>query len=259
MKPELLVPILTFPPVERIVTSLSVVPINIVEGSIHLWGFSLEEGAGCVERCRAVLSHDEQSRVARFVRHEHRISYVLSRGGLRAVLARYVGVDPSALMFQSGPNGKPLLVDGHGRPDALKFNLAHSHGRMVVAVAQGREVGVDLERIRAPVDVSKLSERFYASEEHERIMCYSGFERARMFYRYWVAKEAVLKGQAVGLRALQQCAMLFPERASKAVARVFKRSSLESGWTVRWLDCGAEWEGAVAARGDGWTVEILSV
>ncbi|WP_455241488.1 4'-phosphopantetheinyl transferase family protein, partial [Petrachloros mirabilis] len=134
MEPELLVPTLTFPPVERIVTSLSIVPISIVKGAIHLWPFSLEGGAGCVERCRAVLSHDEQGRVERFVRQEHRISYILSHGGLRAVLARYVGVDPSALTFQSGSNGKPLLLDSRGRPDALKFNIAHSHGRMVIAV-----------------------------------------------------------------------------------------------------------------------------
>ncbi len=46
-----------------------------------------------------------------------------------------------------GPNGKPVLsrkTDSLG----LCFNLSHSHGLAMLAVALGREVGIDVERIR---------------------------------------------------------------------------------------------------------------
>ncbi len=251
-------PTLTFPSVERIVTGGSVLPVLLAERSVHLWGFSLTGSTDSVEQCRAWLSREEQSRADRFIRPEHRINYVLAHGGLRAVLARYAGTEPSFMTFRSGQTGKPLLLDQQGRPDALKFNLSHSHGRMVVALARAQEVGVDLELVREHADVVKLADRFYAPVEYEQIVNQAGFERVRSFYRYWVAKEAVLKGQAVGLKSLQQCAILSSGPASEAIAQVAQGASLSSGWTVRWLDCGTGWEGAVAARGNEWTVETFS-
>ena len=258
MEPKSLVPTLTFPSVERIVTGGSVLPVLLAGRSVHLWSFSLTGSADSVEQCRAWLSREEQSRADRFIRPEHRVNYILAHGGLRALLARYTGTKPASLTFRSSATGKPLLLEQQGRPDALKFNLSHSHGRMLVALARAQEVGVDLELVREHADVVKLADRFYAPVEYEQIVNQAGFERVQSFYRYWVAKEAVLKGQAIGLKSLQQCAILSSGPVSEAIAQVAQGSSLSSGWTVRWLDCGSGWEGAVAAWGNEWTVEMFS-
>lgn len=258
LEPRSFVRTLAFPSVERIISRRSVSPLTLAERSVHLWGFSLAGSPDSVEQCRAWLSREELGRADRLVRPEHRIIHVLAHGGLRAVLARYAGTEPSGITFVSGPTGKPLLLDQQGRPDALKFNLSHSHGRMLIALAHAQEVGVDLEQVREHANVVKLAERFYAPVEYERIVSYAGFERVRSFYRYWVAKEAVLKGQAVGLKSLQQCTIVSSGGEYEAVAQVAEGSSLPSGWTVQWLDCGNEWEGAVAACGKEWTVEICS-
>lgn len=75
---------------------------------------------------------------------------VASRPALREILGRYLGLPADELRFETGRHGKPRLAGPAGE---LAFNLSHSSALALVAVAR-REVGVDVERIRAkrPVD-----------------------------------------------------------------------------------------------------------
>ena len=54
--------------------------------------------------------------------------------------------------FQPGATGKPALLDQQGDPHVLRFNLSHSHGRMLVAIANGQNVGIDLEQVRGNLE-----------------------------------------------------------------------------------------------------------
>jgi 4'-phosphopantetheinyl transferase len=217
----------------------------------------LDGNAAFVDQCRGVLNEAERARAVRFLRHDDQRRYVLAHGGLRALLSRYAGLDPMALTFQSGSSGKPSLTDGKNCPHPLQFNLSHSHGRMLVAVAKCLEVGADLEQIRGRVEVAKLAERFYVPSEREKVAALSGSEQARRFYRYWVAKEALLKGQGVGLPSLQQCEILTAE-SPRTEVQLSKGTSLLPGWTIHWLDCGAGWAGAVSAQGNDWIVRVMT-
>jgi 4'-phosphopantetheinyl transferase len=130
---------------------------------------------------------------------------------------------------------------------------------MLIAVAGERDIGVDLEQVRDKVEVVALAERFYASAEYQRVLSLSGSDQARQFYRYWVAKEAVLKGQGVGLLSLRQCEILTAEIPSRAVAQVFPGSAMRGGWTIQWVDCGDGWVGALSAHGSDWEVRAMTV
>ena len=79
--------------------------------------------------------------------------------------------------------------------------------------------------------------------------------RAAMFFRYWVAKEAVLKAQGIGLQALSQCEILLGADGDSAAVRVPPGSLLHGLWRVRFLSCGEGWEAAVSAEGVDWVVE----
>ena len=48
---------------------------------------------------------------------------------------------------------------------ALRFNLAHSHGLAVLAVTLGRELGVDVERVRPEVSTEGIAERHFSPRE----------------------------------------------------------------------------------------------
>jgi 4'-phosphopantetheinyl transferase len=146
--------------------------------------------------------------------------------------------------------GKPSLTrELRGQP-TVTFNISHAHGRALIVVSKGQEVGVDLERIRPDVEVAKLSERYFAPPEHATIMQSTQEQRAARFFRYWVAKEAVLKAQGIGLQALSQCEILLGADGVGAEIRVPVDYPLQINWKIRFLNCGEGWEAAVAK---GWT------
>ena len=249
-------PTVTFPSLEGLVTVDDPAPLTLDDRAVHVWGFSLDGSATVLTCCRAWLNEEERVRAVRFIRQEDQTRYILAHGGLRAVLARYTGLDPAALRFQAGSAGKPALLDQQGGPHALRFNLSHSHGRMLIAVAQEQDVGADLEEMRDKVEVVKLAKRFYAPFEYQEILCRSGFDQVQQFYRYWVAKEAVLKGQGVGLLSLRGCEILTPDDAATCHVSLSDGAALQAGWTIQWLACGVGWQGAVALPGKDWNVRV---
>jgi len=251
-------PVVAFPSIELIATDSWSAPITIDDRTIHVWGFSLDACPSLMKQYRSWLSEDECGRAVRLVRKKDQLRYVLAHGGLRAVLARYTGLDPSFVTFQIGVTGKPVLANTNNGQCRVHFNLSHSHGRMLIAVTRNQDVGADLEQIRDTVEAVKLAERFYASSEHVRVAGATGLEQAKRFYRYWVAKEAVLKGQAVGLLSLRQCEILGPNDAARAKVRLLETATMQAGWSVYWLECGPQWAGAVSAHGSDWTIRTMT-
>lgn len=256
MNPSIAEPVVAFPSIEGLTTADHSLPLRLVGRTVHVWGFSLDGNAAVLKRCRAWLSEEECGRAARFIRREDQIRYGLAHGGLRAVLARYTGLDPAALRFQARATGKPALLDEQGTQHELRFNLSHSRGRMLIAVTRGQDVGIDLEEVRDKAEVDKLAERFYSPVEYQEIMSRSGLARVQQFYRYWVAKEAVLKGQGVGLRSLRSCEVFTPPDATGSEVCPPDGAGLQPGWMIRWLACGGGWQGAVALYGKDWNVSV---
>jgi 4'-phosphopantetheinyl transferase len=252
-------PVMAFPPVGALTTTTQISNVVLDDRTVDVWSFTLEDSASVLQRCQTWLNEEERARAQRFIHAEQRTDFILAHGGLRGVLARYLALSPAAMEFQVGSNGKPMLLDRPGSSQTLRFNLSHSHGRMLVAVAKGREVGIDLEQVREKLDALKLGERFYADTEYQDLKNRTEPDRTWQFYRYWVAKEAVLKGQGTGLQSLQQCEILptGPGQLPSATVRWLPPSTMQSGWTIQWLNCGAGWQGAVSADGSDWRVRIM--
>lgn len=229
--------------------------ISLQLGAVHLWGIELDGSTRCLECCSRWLDEEEQHRAARLVREEDRSHYIFAHGGLRAVLSRYLGTGPGMIALHRSAEGKPFLAKELDGQPPITFNMSHAHGRALIAVSMGQEVGVDLERIRPDVEVAKLSERYFAPSEHTRIIEADQEQRAARFFRYWVSKEAVLKAQGVGLQGLSQCEVLLGADGVGAEIQVPEGSRLQHDWTVRLLSCGEGWEAAVAAQGKDWVVQ----
>jgi 4'-phosphopantetheinyl transferase len=216
--------------------------------AVHLWGIELDGSPACLERCARWLDEDEQRRAMRMVREEDRRRYVLAHGGLRAVLSRYLGIGPDVLKICRREAGKPSLTGELQDPPTITFNMSHAQGRALIAVSKGQEVGVDLERVRPDIEVAKLSERFFASSEHAAIMQSAQERRATSFFRYWVAKEALLKAQGIGLRGLSQCEIYLGADGVGAEVLVPVGSLVQNKLRVRLLTCDEGWEAAVAGQ-----------
>lgn len=161
-------------------------------GSLDLWTIRLDaDPIGKVADCLAV---DEEARADRFRRPEDRRRYKAARGGMRAILGRYLGADPAGLAFRYGPHGKPELP---GAP--IHFNLAHSHELAVLAVADEGPVGVDVEYLDRPRDAPAIVNRFFTERERAVFAALPEALRIEAFYRGWTGKEAYLKAIGKGL------------------------------------------------------------
>ncbi|MDH4079616.1 MAG: hypothetical protein OEU68_07365, partial [Nitrospira sp.] len=136
--------------------------IPIEPSAVHLWGIELDGPPQCLERCAGWLDEVEQQRAARFVRKDLQRQYKLAHGGLRAVLSTYLGVAPNHVAIDRTATGKPFLTRDRQDQPTITFNLSHAHGRALIAVSNGQEVGVDLESVRSEVNASALSERYFS-------------------------------------------------------------------------------------------------
>jgi len=194
------------------------------------------------------LDEGERRRAARLVREENRRHYVLAHGGLRAVLSKYLGVPPGEIVLERTATGKPFLTRELRDRSAIMFDLSHTHGRALIAVSQVQEVGVDLEYVRSEVEVEKLSKRYFTRSEHTAIMEAPEEQRAVRSFCYWVAKEALLKAQGIGLQGLPDCEIFLETDGVDTEVRARWGTQFTDTLQARLLPCENGWEAAVAAQ-----------
>lgn len=220
---------------------------------IHLYAFRLADTPASMRGWLASLSPGERTRAARFVQPHHRDRYVIAHGVLREVLARHVDVAPGRLAFEQEPGGKPRLAAAH-RSD-VTFNLSHSDDCALLAIARHRAIGVDLERIRPDIDPLAIASRFFFGAERAWLEGLPSAARQGAFFRLWVAKEAVLKGDGIGLELpLDRFAVRCDLHERSVSVETHDPDRLAPDWRVAMLPLAPGWCGAVAARGIGWRV-----
>ena len=144
-----------------------------------------------------------------------------ARVALHSILERVAG---RPVVLDRLPQGKPYLRE----LPHIKFNLSHTKGRALVAVAEEVEVGVDIERIRPMSDVARIAERFLPPGDAEVLADTPMPDREREFFRRWTRAEALWKAAGLGL----YCAGKKPE----------------GDWHVEDIDAGEGYSAAVAAN-----------
>jgi 4'-phosphopantetheinyl transferase len=146
--------------------------------------------------CLALLDDEERARAARFEVAEPRRQFVITRGALRLLLARRLGRPAQALAFATGRHGKPFAVVD-GVPSKVEFNVSHSAGRGLIAIGRG-PVGVDIEFLGREADFHLVAKGVLTAAEQAALRLTAGAERARLFYRLWTQKEALIKATGFG-------------------------------------------------------------
>lgn len=165
------------------------------DDEIHVWCVGLDEAADAAALA-ACLSAGERERAGGLPSSAHRRRFVAARATLRQLLGCYLGEEPGAVVFAHGAHGKPFLPQG-----GLHFNVSHTQGLVLYAIASAREVGVDVEWMRPQVAHERIAARFFAPEEQEMLAQVPAEERRVAFYHIWTRKEAYLKACGDGLAA----------------------------------------------------------
>ncbi|WP_425215597.1 4'-phosphopantetheinyl transferase family protein [Tumidithrix helvetica] len=211
--------------------------IGLPSNEVHLWYVDLQVCDRLLE-LKATLSLDEQQRADRYRFDLHRQRFILARGHLRLILGRYLTIQPAQVQFTYSPSGKPQLADrlweastmGAGN---LEFNLSHAENLAVYAVTCNRAIGVDVEyQQRSIEDVEQLAQRFFSSQESERLRSLAPKEQQELFFQIWTLKEAYLKATGKGLVDLERVqtdwqgerlmGLIFPEREQTWQAHQFQ-------------------------------------
>lgn len=151
----------------------------------------------------SLLDEAERQRVAMVRRPQLRRRFVAAHGAVRVIVGGYLGVPPERIRWRTGRHGKPELAGAGADVDAgWQVNLSHSDDLAVVAVAQRRPVGVDIQRLPPGVDVVRLAARFYPEPETRFVASARGpAAQADRFVRLWARKEACVK--AAGGRLME--------------------------------------------------------
>jgi len=188
--------------------------------------FSLDVEAG---RFAGLLTPDEMERASRFRFDRDRNRYIVCRGTLRELLAV----------------GEPLVYGAYGKPylpgSDLHFNVSHSHSMGMIAVARGREVGCDIERVDPSFAVENIPENFFSAYEVATLRALPESEKCGAFFRCWTRKEAFIKacGKGVSL-ALDSFDVSLGNRAE------LLRGA--EGWFLQAVEAPEGYEAAVAVE-----------
>ena len=167
------------------------------QNEIHVWLVGVDDGSFCIRCGTDLLSSDGQERAARFKFQNDRRRYVADHAALRSILSIYVNNPARDLQFAEGPYGKPKLAPNQAK-NKFEFNLSHSHEVALVAVTQGREIGVDVEWVR-DFAFDEVAQRFFTTKEMAALHRLPLHLQREAFYKCWTSKEAFLKAKGTGL------------------------------------------------------------
>ncbi|GCF07277.1 4'-phosphopantetheinyl transferase family protein [Dictyobacter arantiisoli] len=173
--------------------------LQLAENVIHLWYAPLEQPKSVVEQLYQTLSTEERARAKRFYFERDRQHFIVGRAVLRNVLGRYISLEPQHLQFCYGAHGKPALLQLRGN-DILHFNVSHSNGIALYAIALNRELGVDVEYIRYLADADQIADSFFSLSERKALRSLTTEDvRIEAFFCCWTRKEAYVKALGNGL------------------------------------------------------------
>ncbi len=213
---------------------------------VDVWRARLDLAPPCIEELARTLAPDEAERAERYYFTRDRARFIAARGLLRRILALYTRREPAALRFAYGARGKPSLAE----PDVgLEFNLAHSHGLALLAVARGRAVGIDVEYVRAELAAERIAERFFSTDEAAALRTLPREEQSAAFFRCWARKEALLKGWGQGLAfGLDRFTVSCGAEQAVVLATPFEPAEA-ARWSLYPLEPGPGYVGALAVEG----------
>ena len=162
---------------------------------VHLWRVSLSRPPFPLDLLWRQLQPKEVERAQRYRFERDRRRFVVARGMLRVILARYTGLNPAAIVFETEEHGKPWLPS---HPE-LAFNASDSGDWMALGVARDRLIGVDIEMVREAVSTLAIADRFFSPREVAALRALPSEQQLPAFFRCWTRKEAFIKAIGEGL------------------------------------------------------------
>ncbi len=227
---------------------------QLASDEVHTWCAGLDVPPETSARLYATLTPDERTRSARFRFELDRQRFIVAHGVLRDLLGCYLYTEPGRIRFVYNAFGKPDVSPEFD--NRLAFNLSHSAGLALIAIARASKVGVDVEYIRARSDYADIARHFFSAAELEYLIALPSHLYAEAFFSCWTKKEAYLKarGQGLAIPLNSFSVPLTTERAHTVVDSYVSSQEMipGNGWALYTLRPAPGFAGALAIEGSGW-------
>lgn len=229
--------------------------IDLPDGEVHIWRIALQQPAPVLGELRELLSGDECERAAHFRFEVHRRRFIVARGALRRILARYLRIDPGKLVFEYEAYGKPVPAAAQN-VSGVHFNLSHADELAVCVVVRNRRAGIDIESTsRRMRDADKIARRFFSATESAAFLALPRQEKQQAFFRCWTRKEAFIKAIGEGLtHPLHLFDVAFLPDEPPALLRTRPDPAEAGKWTLLAFDPGEGYTAAAVIEGKDFDV-----
>ena len=142
------------------------------------------------------MNSQEREKQQRYRFSHDRHDALITRALVRTVLSKYAPIEPQDWRFIKGDKGKPEVTNCS---IPLRFNVSHTKGLIVCAVALEVDLGVDVEYIKRKTSILKVANFKFSKQENTELISQLPENRSRRFFDYWTLKESYIKAVGGGL------------------------------------------------------------
>ncbi len=213
---------------------------------VHIWHVCLDQHSSYVNSLFQTLSPDERQKAESYRFEDDRNCFVVARGTLRKILGEYLNSDLNQICFSYSRYGKPSLNLAR---NPIRFNVTHSRGIALFAVALGREVGIDLEFIDKTFPIVKTAKQVFSPTKCTELQNLEPDLQAAAFFQSWTLKEAYLKAIGTGF---SNPGLYYTDLAIPAESDFSRRTAVfenRRGWTFANLAVDSNYKAALAVEG----------
>jgi 4'-phosphopantetheinyl transferase len=162
------------------------------------------------------------------------------------LLSNQLGCPPREIHFSYNSFGKPALPEGN-----WSFNLSCSSGKALCVLAEGIELGCDVEQRRPDLASDDIAERFFSPQEHKQLSSLASDRWIEGFFNCWTRKEAYIKARGFGLSYPLQSfdVSVAPDEPARLMQGC-------EGWSVQSFHPAPGFVAAVVADGLAWSLKL---
>jgi 4'-phosphopantetheinyl transferase len=216
---------------------------------VHVWRLRINPAECFPGDSMTILSADEIERKDRLLFQTDKNRFAATRVTLRRILGSYMGISPEKLTFRYGSYGKPCL-SAEDHIEDLRFNVSHTHDLALIAVSRKRDVGIDVEQVRAETAYESIAHRIFSASELRAFHKLPPSSRMSAFYATWTQKEALVKALGQGISfSFDRIEVLFDPRPSTTIFNIDGQAIDSNSWWLISLHPAADYRAALAAQG----------
>ncbi len=218
------------------------------DDEVHVWLATLDLPASHIYTLEQTLTDDEKKRVQEYRFQKDRTHFIAARGILRAILGRYLTKASGMFRFHYNEYGKPFLAEETN--NSLSFNLAHSHGMAMYAIARKWDVGIDLEYISKDIACEQIAAHFFSPYEIGMLRAVPPERQYEAFFNCWTRKEAYIKARGMGLSlSLSDFDVSLIPGTPAALLNIREGNQHVSDWSLLDMSFNTDYAAALAVKG----------